>query len=72
MIFLYFFKANDKFKINLAIKLEELEDGIGRGARTGELGLILDKVLPIHTTKTYFDAIPGSLYVFINIRDRTE
>nr|CAD2170380.1 unnamed protein product [Meloidogyne enterolobii] len=54
--------ANDKFKINLAIKLEELEGGIGRGARTGELGLILDKVLPIHTTKTYFDAIPGSLY----------
>ncbi|KAL7078694.1 hypothetical protein ACQ4LE_001890 [Meloidogyne hapla] len=54
--------ANDKFKINLAIKLEELEGGIGRGARTGELGLILDKVIPIHTTKTYFDAIPGSLY----------
>jgi hypothetical protein len=55
------FKANDKFKLNLAIKLEELEGGIGRGARNGELGLILDKVLPIHTTKSYFDAIPGSL-----------
>ncbi|KAF7639956.1 hypothetical protein Mgra_00000398 [Meloidogyne graminicola] len=54
--------VSDKFKINLAIKLEELEGGIGRGAKSGELGLILDKVLPIHTTKTYFDSIPGSLY----------
>ena len=47
----------------MAIKLEELEGGIGRGARSGELGLILDKVIPIHTSKSYFDAIPGSLYI---------
>jgi hypothetical protein len=43
------------------VKLEQLEGGIGRGARQGELGLILDKLLPIHLTRGEFDAVPGSL-----------
>ncbi|KAL3073865.1 hypothetical protein niasHT_036860 [Heterodera trifolii] len=53
-------ETNDKLKLHLTVRLEKLEAGLARVVRGNELGMVMDKVMPIHITHSEFNAFPDN------------